>query len=214
MDIPNDQPRAFLKELVGTAENLFFYLWSLRRPDQEKLTWWYPTDPSGIDEAADKSAVLSQSNCDVYVGVSLHKRQGGPHDRAKAELVDGIVGLYLDIDVAGEGHKKKGLPPSVDDARRLLEETYPQAPTIVIDSGHGLQAWFLFKEPWLFASADERNRAAAVSKGLNARLIRAASKRGWSADNVGDLARVLRVPGTLNHKTSNPVPVLITEWRA
>lgn len=212
MEVPRDQTRSFLQALFGTAEDLFFYLWFLNRSDQKKFTEWFPTNSAGIEQAADNAVALNQNKCDVYVGVSLHKEKGGPRERAKAGTVDGIVGLYLDIDFGDHGHKKKELPPTIEDARSLLLDLPKPNPTIVVHSGHGLQPWWLFKEPWLFADADDRQRAAAISRGWNLLFIRAAVKKGWAADNVGDLARVLRVPGTSNHKSDPPVPVSITEW--
>ena len=52
--------------------------------------------------------------------------------------------VYIDIDVAGPAHKKTNLPASHEDAVDLLKSSLPLPPTILVDSGHGLHAyWFL-----------------------------------------------------------------------
>ncbi len=85
-------------------------------------------------------------------------------------------------------------------------------PSLLVHSGGGLQAWWLFKEPWALEHAEEVAKAGALS----ARWIRAlrarAAARGWDLDSVGDLPRVMRVPGTANCKIAGtPRPVRLLE---
>ena len=77
-------------------------------------------------------------------------------------------------------------------------------------TGNGVHIWWLFKEPWIFASAEDRQAAAAFVSRWHTLLRDTASQHGWSYERLADLARVLRVPGTTNCKDPvNPKPVVI-----
>ena len=84
-------------------------------------------------------------------------------------------------------------------------------PTLVIDTGHGLQAYWLFLEPWVFTD-DEAGRAEAQQflNDFKATVAGYAKARGWDVDAVADLARLMRPPGTVNRKEpADPRPVRI-----
>ena len=61
-----------------------------------------------------------------------------------------------------------------------------------------------FKELWGFESDRERQRAADLSLRWSQTLKAHAAARGWAVDSVHDLARVMRLPGTLNFKRDIP----------
>jgi putative DNA primase/helicase len=134
-----------------------------------------------------------------------------PTERLKAGQVAGIVGLWADIDVAGPGHRAaRRYPPDLAAARDLVT-ALPRPPSILVDSGHGLHAWWLVEGgPWMFADAAERAHAARVAAGWQLLLQAKAGHRGWDIDSTADLARVLRVPGTMNRKVPDtPVEVRV-----
>jgi energy-coupling factor transporter ATP-binding protein EcfA2 len=80
----------------------------------------------------------------------------------------------------------------------------------VIGSGHGFQVWWLFREPWILESVEERERAAALLRRFQATMRAHAAIRGWVIDSTYDLARVLRPPGTINRKPGLlPIPVTL-----
>jgi hypothetical protein len=79
-----------------------------------------------------------------------------------------------------------------------------------LHSGHGLQAWWLLSEFWQFEREADRLAAADVARRWNTAIgIRAAQVGNWVVDSTFDLARVMRVPGTLNRKTTPSMPVVI-----
>jgi hypothetical protein len=82
----------------------------------------------------------------------------------------------------------------------------PLPPSFFVFSGHGLYPWWLFKEPWCFADAAEREKAARLMRNWQAAISRLGRERGWQIEGTADLARVLRLPGTANRKAA-PVPV-------
>jgi len=122
-------------------------------------------------------------------------------------MIGGIAGLWADVDYAGEDHAKIGLPTTEAEAFELVY-AMPVEPTIVVHSGHGLQAWWLFKEPWIFLDG-EREEAQAMIRGWQGHMAQIAKDRGgWVVDSTHDLARLMRLPGTFNNKSA-PVPVKV-----
>jgi hypothetical protein len=143
----------------------------------------------------------------VYCGVGLYdpaKITNG--SRGDAAAVAGLVGLWADVDIQGPNHKGTSYPPTETAARELLAAT-GMPPTLIVQSGGGLQPWWLFNEPWIFESEEEHAEAAAIARGWIRNLQEHAKARDWQLDPTGDLARVLRVAGTLNHKSTPPRPI-------
>ena len=116
-----------------------------------------------------------------------------------AEEVVALPGLWADIDVKGPAHKEQSLPPTKREALKILRGI-PLSPSLIVDSGHGLQVWWLFKELWAFDSEGEREKAQELSSRFQATLRTKAEAHGWRLDGTHDLARVLRIPGTYNRK--------------
>ncbi len=158
-----------------------------------KRSYWAAT----WDEAA--AYAEQHANQDVYVGVGLSEEDYGPKRRCDAGEIACILGLWADIDILGPAHKKTNLPPDSTAAEELIMSTGMQ-PTITIHSGHGLQVWWLFREPWIFDTPAEREQAGRLAWRWNATLRARAQQRTWDVDSTGDLSRVLRVPGTCNTK--------------
>jgi len=197
-----DDARTFLGALFGDVpDEQRFLVWSL--PD--KVSRWYR--PSDAGRAAEEACALARH--DVYVGAGLSARERGSRQRVVHSEVSGIVALWADVDVEDEAHRKSGLPPTLNDAGRFVREA-GASPSIVVRSGHGLQAWWLLDEPWIFEGREDRGAAAALVTRWNLTLRVRAAEHGWTLDSTHDLARVMRLPGTTNRKTE-PVPVVIEE---
>lgn len=145
---------------------------------------------------------------DVYFGLGLAGRNFGRRN-SSSDIVS-IVGLWSDVDLAAPWRADKPLPCTIEEARTILDKL-PLAPSVLVDSGHGLHAYWLFKEPWTFETDDERLEAAKTARGWVETVRNAARGFGWEADSVGDLARVLRLPGTVNRKGTEPVEVRVLE---
>lgn len=189
--------KEFLNTLYPDTNDEYILIWRLAG----KSSRWFKS----ADEAA--AFVEGQKNKnDLYLGVGLSPENNGPYDRCPAAKIAGLGALWLDIDIQGPAHKKGNLPPDIAAAESLIADMRFE-PSIVVHSGHGLQAWWVFREPWFFDTAEERSRAAKLSERWNGAIRRFAAKRGWDADATWDLARVMRLPGTVNAKTDEPVPV-------
>ena len=179
----------FLNALYRTKPaGLFILIWMLI----DKSSRWF----RDVTEAA--AYVQQCQETDVYVGVALSPNDFGPHNRCKIEATMGITSLWIDIDYLSVAHKKKNLPPTMQDALSLIPSDMP--PSMVVHSGHGLQAWWIFPEPLLFNSAEDRRLPAAPADDWKQLFKQRAAERGWDVDSVADLARVMRIPGTTNTK--------------
>ena len=154
-------------------------------------------------EAASKTA-LSDTG-EAYFGVGLVRPV--VRGRGKAEDIVGIGGLWADLD----WRSTKAGKPLAGDPETLLEfvRTLPVAPSCIVNSGGGLHLYWIFREPWVFDSDAERDRAAAIAHDWHAWIISRAP--AWQLENCGDLSRVLRVPGTMNRKYGEAVPCEILE---
>jgi len=193
-----------LRATFGNLDEDFRFLVCSRRDFSGK---WF-----GDVDAASRFAEVESSSSDVYLGVAVRRADRLPARgaRGSAETVDGIPGLWLDVDVAGPAHAKKGLPTSFDAARRFVADVLPTfPPSLVVFTGHGLQAWWLFPEVWTFDTDAERADAKRFLARFAATVRAVANRSKIVVDPVFDLARVFRLAGTWNRKTDPPVATIL-----
>jgi len=162
-----------------------------------------------IDRAEQRLIELSRKG-DIYHGWCplKHKPAKG---RGTSDDVGSSPGVMFDADLFSSDpkvHKQTELPGSVGEVMSWLDDAGIDRPTQVRSSGNGLYLDWLHAEPAVFTSDDDRKRYAKVVKDFHAALRKSALVlRAWRFDNTSDLARVTRMPGTLNHKTNPPKPV-------
>ena len=162
---------------------------------------------ASISEAAAYGEHQGQRQ-DVYFGLGLIA--GNPKGRGKLADIAGIGCLWADIDLAGYGHQKPNLPPDINATQNILEKLGPY-PSLLVHSGGGLHAYWVFKEVWLFDNNQERRQAAVLSQRWASTVRATAKSQGYDLDAVGDLTRVLRLPGTFNRKGPEPVEVRVLQ---
>ncbi len=139
----------------------------------------------------------------LAIGVQGERPEKG---RGKEAGVISLPGLWADIDVLGPNHVALALPPTMEDAWRIVRAV-PFKPTVVVYTGGGIQPYWLFREPWEFENDKERKKAKALSKAFQKYLQNVALDHGWAMDGTADLCRLLRLPGTYNRKQAEPVMV-------
>jgi hypothetical protein len=193
----------FLSLLFGhpSLSGLYLNIWERQR--KTSSTFALPA----IAEAAARAESLAAGH-DVYFGTCPYVKVD-PGSRGLAEDAGALIGVWLDVDVKNaEAHKSEAMPETDDQAFDLIYEM-PAPPSLIVHSGFGLQAWWLLETPYLLKTPAERIDAAAHSVGWVQMANRKAARHGWKLDPVGDLARVLRVPGTRNHKGAVARPVAV-----
>ncbi len=132
-------------------------------------------------QAADSAIVLGQTR-EVYTGVA--PRQGEVGTKAG---VTRLLALWSDLDVKGQ---------HTPTSRSEQLEKLPCYPSVLVCSGGGFHPYWLLEVP------------AEGSQGLaRAERVMARIAEGLDGDAVHDRSRILRVPGTLNHKEDEPRPV-------
>lgn len=195
------------------AEDFMHRLWG-RKPDTTAVQLWdkasKKTHYFDVIPAAATFAAEAAKASDIYLAAGLAARANKPQNRrASATQVAGIPGLWADIDInggpQGQTDKAPDLEAAMELARCLIE------PTLLVASGYGLQAWWLFEEPWIFTNEAEREQANRLALGFQSALKAQAKDAGFSIDSTADLARLMRLPGTLNHKATKPAVVSLVD---
>jgi len=163
-------------------------------------------------EAIPAAAISHNRSANVYMGVLLRKEkwpratgkmdhQGKPvmeHRGTELNAQSSWV-VWLEADFAEMGHKGKTVPEAT--IRKALKD-FPHKPSVILKSGGGIQVYWLLKE---VAEGDDLWRVKAINKAL-------AKFFGADPQSV-DLARILRVPGSMNIKYNPPRKVEITWWK-
>ena len=194
----------FFQVLYPEETEGYTYLWTL--PD--KRTQVFPC--ANAPEIAQAARKESEAHNDVYYSVGVSERPFRPYERAKSSDIVSIPGLWVDIDIAGDGHAAKALPPDYAAARALLPEMLD--PSMVVHSGYGLHAYYLFRELLDTRTNEEQSTAQDLLRRLQGAVRARAEEKGWHVDSVPDLCRILRVPGTLNRKGGGAVPCVVAEY--
>jgi hypothetical protein len=118
--------------------------------------------------------------------------------------------LWLDVDLLDGLPTKKVRAPNEAVARSIFFPEFP--PSMIVGSGGGLQPYWILKEPLILDSEQAIQEAADLAWRWNRALQIQASIKGFVLDSVGDLPRVLRVPGSTNTKIEGqPRPVRLIE---
>ena len=135
-------------------------------------------------------------------------RTGGR--RGSEADVTRLAALWCDLDI------KPGACESLDVARAIvanLSITLNTRPSITVESGHGLHAYWPVEDG---AIGDQftTGQARALLRRWGRLVAAVAEKLHVHVDNVFDLSRMLRIPGTFNNKNTNgqgPLPVTAHE---
>jgi hypothetical protein len=189
----------WLRTLFGASPGFFTVIVFVNGQPHTK---WYRT--SAIDRVAPQIEEAAEKY-DVYCSVATYKAKP---EKGRGSLKDvwSISGFWADLDIGTEGHHPAQSPnPETELEALSIIKDMPDA-TAVIHSGGGLQVWWLFDAPWEF---DDPTDAQRASNEWQNRLVKAGEALGYHVDSLGDLPRILRVPGTQNHKTENVRPVVL-----
>lgn len=186
----------FFATLYDTFEDGWITLFTIDG-NGERRTLWYD-----VHEHAQCAADALRLNANVWFGVATRAEQLDEGRRGGAADCAHLPAMFADIDIAGPNHKDStGLPANVDEAFELIDR-FPLRPSIVVHSGGGLHPYWLFDEPC------EHDDAAMLLERWAETWQQIATKMRLKVDNVFDLPRVLRVPGTTNHKNGADVKLL------
>ena len=157
-------------------------------------TKFYPfaiADETQRKAMAIKAIELSDSGVDIWHSVNTVCVKPTNNKRGDENVVSYQTAIVTDIDILSDAHKSKNLAVNFDEAKSFL----PFTPSLIIDSGHGLQAYFIFDQPILIT--DENREELKRRNNFLLDVIRQRAN-GKDIDGVGDLPRILRTPSTFN----------------
>jgi hypothetical protein len=201
--------------LIGPMEEARRFFFALYRGGLMAGEWWElrcldtRRTPAGIGprlyfrsltEMAER-AVQLRNDWDVFYGVGLrrcgatHAMARCPHQKRGIDHISRLPGAWVDLDVKSHDEPTKRYDSIADGLEALY--ALPEPPDIIVGSGAGLHAYWPFD---VLTSDLER------VVGINTGIVRA-----LGVDNCGDAPRILRVPGTFNHKHGRALPVRLIE---
>ena len=165
-----------------------------------------------VDYVNDLDAAGAHS---IYLRTTTVASPPEQHKRGSADESVALPALWMDIDIAGPGHKPimpsafnpnpLPLPPDEEACLKIIEHAadfgLPQ-PTLWVHSGGGMYPWWFFKQPIILGGGDGDVWSKANAK-LHDIVQFAANDLGWHyGTGTHDLARVMRIPGTVNRKVT------------
>lgn len=184
-------PIRWLHHIYERVEDGWITVFSQDRVTGDRHTdWAHVTDIDALAECVEQRALTS---C-VWFGVATRREQLNGNRRGGITDCLEIPALWVDIDIAGPNHAADRLPTTIDEAREVLNR-YPIPPTVVINTGGGIQPWWLLTDP-IAADPD----GAELLQRWGATWAHHAGQAGYHLDNVFNVDRVMRLPGTWNRK--------------
>jgi putative DNA primase/helicase len=148
----------------------------------------------------------------VYLRATTLRAQPASGGRGSAADSLALPGLWADVDLAGPGHKTdQALPPDIAAGKAIIEQSGLPTPSLWVHSGGGLYPWWLLEQPIEVTTGNLADLERLSARWQNA-IGRSAAALGWHyGTGVGDLARVLRIPGSVNRKAGLARPCRIIE---
>ena len=136
---------------------------------------------------------------DMYYGVGLGAERPPQYHRFKTEDIVYFPFAYLDID-CGKTKTPANQPVALQAIQNMPDG---MKPTWINSSGNGFHIYYPIKNPNI-RNEGERKILQTVSFRLQDRIKGYFMKHyGWEFDNVSDLARVDRLPLSINWKDKN-----------
>lgn len=200
----NTDTREWLNRLYANSPG-YFGLTTFARGNP-RPTKWFSTSSKDLDRAIKQIEIYS-GKVDTYLSVGTHENP--QPTRGGESTIISIPGFWADLDIGTEGHKPASLPnPATEQEALSIVDGLPD-PSMLMHSGGGLQAFWIFDAPWVFESKEDKAEAKKAIQEWANLLEEKGKELGFHVDKVADLARILRVPGSQNHKTGTPRPVQI-----
>lgn len=198
----NEQAEYFLSQLWAGAQKGIFSLLSKSKSGFCPIFVNISSLMGSVNAFTKKASSEDLYYCLGLLNSRPQKGRGTEND------VIALPGLWFDIDCMEGTHNVSELP-NRDEALALVRNLNMR-PTFIIWSGGGFHVYWLFKKPLYFERPEDRQSVKELSSQFQNLIICRGREKGWKLDNTSDLCRILRLPGTFNHK-KEPVRVEIIE---
>lgn len=163
-------------------------------------------------ENATYAAERDAETHDVYFGLAL--RRGGLEGRAlgKREDLVSAPGIAIDIDISHKPVAGQNFFPTMAAVETFLFEDIPHRPAMLLGTGGGAVAFFLFHERERMGTAEEILAFDRINYGWHKKLHELSP---YALDSTDTLQRIWRPLGTRNHKKEYgevAIPVTLLHW--
>jgi hypothetical protein len=161
------------------------------------VRWVAMTD---LEVGAAKAISELAPDYNVYFGLATRREILPGSLRGGKEDCLALPAFALDVDIADpqgqtiRAHSTKGKLPADRQTALAFLQRAPVPPTAIVDTGHGLHAYWKLLEPL------EATQADPWLARWNLTWQRYAREWGIHLDNTAGLERVFRLPGTINRK--------------
>lgn len=155
----------------------YSYFWTPNDGNGEKYTYWLTLPHSG-----DVPKLFAGRDAYFAVNPSIIRRS--EHERAGNTDVIAVNGFFCEFDCPTPEAKAEA-------AKKIQAWKIP--PSCVVDSGGGYHVYIWLKSPLMLDTPEARKRASDLQWAF--------AQWAGGDTSVNDLARVLRIPGTTNHKS-------------
>ena len=182
---------AFLRHLFKPYSDGFIEIRPLSKvkPHANRTTYRLPHCLKGEEGQALTQHIMSLAirGYDVYVGVCPRVAPEGPGRKLGKDAIQQVGAMWVDLDAKVPGS-----------SQALLDTC-----DIVVSTGNGWHGYKVAPSPARVSSTRDRTAIEAkVRSFANSILV--------GTDNVSNVDRILRVPGTINYKDpDNPKPVVM-----
>lgn len=200
MNVDRETVRTYLQEMYEGVPGLL-QIWTYPRKGSGDF---FTTDEDGIEQAVTfierAGNWLGQQS--IYSRITTMKgRPTKEFSRGYAIDSQSFLGLWTDVDFGTIGHEGENLPPDAAAAQAVYDASGLPEASLTVHSGGGLYHIVKLAEPLDITDDELRMRIKALSRRWHYKVQDAAKSMGYSyGTGASDLARVLRVPGTVNAK--------------
>lgn len=162
----------------------------------------HPQDVGRIPERYDGTKV------DYYYHMATHDITRIGSGRGDTKSAQQFTCLWADLDLATKDSIKY---PTSNEVRLMLDKLEAMGCKVscLVNSGHGIHAYWFLDKP--YECQEYMNAAKAWITFLSATINEIIGGRKVVVDNIGDMSRVLRVPGTKHFKSNKLVTVIEEE---
>ncbi len=200
LSVDRNAVRDYLTEMYEGVPGLL-QIWTVPAKGSGKF---FTTDQDGIEQAVDHIALQGSvgGQQSIYARVTTLSGQPEEHKRGAVALSSHFVGLWTDLDFGMVGHAAGDkLPPDEKAAQAVYDASGLPEASITVNSGGGLYHLVLLDESLDITDPAVRQRIGGLSRRWQAQVKITAEAMGYAyGTGVSDLARVLRIPGTVNAK--------------
>ena len=182
---------AFLRHLFKPYSDGFIEIRPLSKvkPHANRTTYRLPHCLKGEEGQALTQHIMSLAmrGYDVYVGVCPRVAPEGPGRKLGKDAIEQVGAMWVDLDAKVPGS-----------SQALLDNC-----DIVVSTGNGWHGYKVAPSPARVSSTRDRTAIEAKVRSFANSIL-------TGTDNVSNVDRILRVPGTINYKDpDNPKPVVM-----